>query len=103
MANPVPRVRHPDWLHKKILEKNDTYKQRLISDMFSVRAKSSTENSEKTNDIEDIGTIKSPTNKKPIANVNKRKRSDDEFTEEELNKSWREILGNPPAYGTTKV
>uniref|UniRef100_A0A1A8EVY7 DNA polymerase epsilon catalytic subunit n=1 Tax=Nothobranchius korthausae TaxID=1143690 RepID=A0A1A8EVY7_9TELE len=26
VKNPVPRVRHPDWLHKKLLEKNDIYK-----------------------------------------------------------------------------
>ena len=26
-ANPVPRVKHPDWLHKKIDEKNNILKQ----------------------------------------------------------------------------
>lgn len=35
-ANPVPRVPHPDWLHKKVLERNDTFKQRRITDMFQV-------------------------------------------------------------------
>ena len=30
IANPVPRVRHPDWLHKKIMEKNDVLKRRKI-------------------------------------------------------------------------
>lgn len=54
-------------------------------------------------DIEDFGTKKSSMQKRPLANVNKRKRSEDEFSEEELNKSWREVLGNPPAYGVTKV
>ena len=34
VPNPVPRVRHPDWLHKKIMEKTDTLKQRKISEMF---------------------------------------------------------------------
>jgi DNA polymerase epsilon subunit 1 len=33
-ANPVPRVAHPDWLHKRILEKNDRMRQRKITDMF---------------------------------------------------------------------
>lgn len=41
LANPVPRVRHPDWLHKKILEKNDTLKQRRINEMFPVKPKNS--------------------------------------------------------------
>merc|ERR1719187_401010 len=35
IPNPVPRVQHPDWLHKKIMEKNDTLKQRKISEMFT--------------------------------------------------------------------
>jgi DNA polymerase epsilon subunit 1 len=37
----VARVRHPDWLHKKILEKNDTLKQRRISEMFTVKPRNS--------------------------------------------------------------
>ena len=35
VANPVPRVRHPDWLHKKLLEKNDVFKQKRINEMFA--------------------------------------------------------------------
>lgn len=30
----MPRVKHPDWLHKKLLEKNDVYKQKKISELF---------------------------------------------------------------------
>jgi len=30
----VPRIAHPDWLHKKLLEKNDVYKQKRINEMF---------------------------------------------------------------------
>ena len=37
VANPVPRIAHPDWLHKKMLEKNDVYKQRKITDIFTVK------------------------------------------------------------------
>lgn len=32
--NPVPRVRHPDWLCKRIAEKTDIHKQKKISDIF---------------------------------------------------------------------
>ncbi len=39
VSNPVPRVAHPPWLHKRLLEKNDIYKQQKISDMFSVSCK----------------------------------------------------------------
>ena len=31
--------KHPDWLHKKIMEKNDTLKQRKINEMFTISAK----------------------------------------------------------------
>ncbi|OWM73679.1 hypothetical protein CDL15_Pgr026779 [Punica granatum] len=34
VANPVPRVVHPDWLHKKVREKEDKFQQRKLSDIF---------------------------------------------------------------------
>ncbi|XP_050369951.1 DNA polymerase epsilon catalytic subunit A-like [Argentina anserina] len=34
VANPVPRVVHPDWLHKKVREKEDKFRQRKLVDMF---------------------------------------------------------------------
>ena len=35
VPNPVPRIRHPDWLHKKMLERNDVFKQKKISEIFA--------------------------------------------------------------------
>ncbi|KAL0390635.1 UNVERIFIED_CONTAM: DNA polymerase epsilon catalytic subunit A [Sesamum calycinum] len=35
VANPVPRVIHPDWLHKKVREKEGKFRQRKLVDMFS--------------------------------------------------------------------
>lgn len=35
----MPRVRHPDWLHKKLLEKNDVYKQKKINELFVSKGK----------------------------------------------------------------
>lgn len=107
-------MRHPDWLHKKILEKNDNFKQRRITDMFSVSSKkvdrdSATERNQadsSLNDIEDIASDKPSPSKVPVVTVNKRKRrkdSETEFSEEELNKYWKDVLGNPPSYGTTEV
>ncbi|CAF3254301.1 unnamed protein product [Rotaria sp. Silwood2] len=31
IRNPVPRVSHPDWLHKRLVEKNSLYKQKQSS------------------------------------------------------------------------
>jgi DNA polymerase epsilon subunit 1 len=39
VSNPVPRIPHPDWLHKKLLEKNDVFKQKRINEMFMPTAK----------------------------------------------------------------
>ncbi|XP_062083133.1 DNA polymerase epsilon catalytic subunit A-like isoform X2 [Humulus lupulus] len=35
VANPVPRVVHPDWLHKKVREKDDKFRQQKLADVFS--------------------------------------------------------------------
>ncbi|KAF3943032.1 hypothetical protein CMV_030371 [Castanea mollissima] len=35
VVNPVPRVVHPDWLHKKVREKEDKFRQRKLVDIFS--------------------------------------------------------------------
>eukprot|EP00268_Persea_americana_P026628 TRINITY_DN2608_c0_g1_i2.p1 TRINITY_DN2608_c0_g1~~TRINITY_DN2608_c0_g1_i2.p1 ORF type:complete len:2201 (+),score=389.42 TRINITY_DN2608_c0_g1_i2:181-6783(+) len=34
VSNPVPRVIHPDWLHRKVREKEDKFRQRKLIDMF---------------------------------------------------------------------
>lgn len=65
--------------------------------MFSVAPK----------DMEDFG-IQKPSKSPPVrvATVTKRKRgtnSDEEFTEDQLSKTWRDVLGNPPPLGKTKV
>ncbi|XP_017892120.1 DNA polymerase epsilon catalytic subunit A [Ceratina calcarata] len=105
ISNPVPRVKHPDWLHKRVLEKSATQKQMKIVDMFSVVPRENKDdniqNSHEPCDIEDAveGTS---TFKQPLPVVNKRKRSNDEDDDRNINKSWREVLGSPPPRGTTK-
>ena len=34
VANPVPRVAHPDWLGKMVRDKDDKFKQRKLKDLF---------------------------------------------------------------------
>ncbi|KAB7504214.1 DNA polymerase epsilon catalytic subunit A [Armadillidium nasatum] len=125
VPNPVPRVQHPDWLHKRVLERADTFKQRRITDMFSVVAKPSSKSSESnlnqnkatnsksqdlfatqpTPDLEDILTPQSTNKSVPVVTVSaKRKRPNttSEFSEDDVHKSWREVLGNPPKMGNTK-
>uniref|UniRef100_A0ACD5XVC0 Uncharacterized protein n=1 Tax=Avena sativa TaxID=4498 RepID=A0ACD5XVC0_AVESA len=57
ISNPVPRVLHPDWLHKKVREKDDRFRQRKLRDMFSPLDKSAVmQNLNGTGDIEDLLT-----------------------------------------------
>lgn len=73
--------------------------------MFSVSTKKVIESNGKnqtgmTKSLTDIEDTASKTNfKAPVPTVTKRKRGSDKenmFSEDELNKTWREVLGNPP-------
>ncbi|EPY88299.1 polymerase (DNA directed), epsilon [Camelus ferus] len=111
VKNPVPRVKHPDWLHKKLLEKNDVCKQKKISELFVLEGKrqvgvaqaSGGAQSLAAPDMEDFGLVKPLPSAVPVAT--KRKRilweSQEESQDMELMMPWQEILGQPPALGST--
>ncbi|XP_066459860.1 DNA polymerase epsilon catalytic subunit A [Eleutherodactylus coqui] len=112
VKNPVPRVRHPDWLHKKLLEKNDVYKQKRINELFisegkkQVTAQLQQLDSSQTGDIEDFGVGKRLQPAIPISTKRKRvvtaEESQRDTQDVALTQSWREVLGAPPPLGTTK-
>ncbi|XP_078523382.1 DNA polymerase epsilon catalytic subunit A isoform X2 [Lissotriton helveticus] len=113
VKNPVPRVRHPDWLHKKLLEKNDVYKQKKINELFTSEGKKqvtahtapASSQSLQVADLEDFGVAKRIQPAIPISTKRKRTsavESQQESQDVELTQSWREILGPPPPSGTTK-
>ncbi len=55
LENPVPRVRHPDWLEKIMKERNDPMQQTKLSAFFSAPAKSGAAAAAgKGGDIEDM-------------------------------------------------
>lgn len=123
VSNPVPRIQHPDWLHKKMLEKNDVLKQRRINEIFSVQPKRVQEVNDEENedddddsdkdeendedrmigDIEDIGSGSRASVSRPPTVHQKRKRnqSECENTESEA-RTWREALGPPPTIGDSR-
>lgn len=35
VSNPVPRIHHPDWLARRLAARDDTFKQRKLSEMFA--------------------------------------------------------------------
>ncbi|XP_065073055.1 DNA polymerase epsilon catalytic subunit 1 [Ochlerotatus camptorhynchus] len=102
LNNPVPRVHHPDWLHKKMLEKNDTLKQRRISEMFTMKEKPA------MRDIEDLGRSRSPSVGPNVPIVNSKRRRTPSAEEPvaasaavTVFKTWQEALGAPPPVGET--
>ncbi|XP_011188337.1 DNA polymerase epsilon catalytic subunit 1 [Zeugodacus cucurbitae] len=113
LSNPVPRVQHPDWLHKKILEKNDVLKQRRINEMFMPKAKTAREirATSEVADMEDLvarNTAEGALDGRPVVTKRKRVNSGEiEEAEDEANKAaaaatWRQALGAPPPIGTTR-
>ena len=61
------------------------------------------------NDIEDLASHKRPRSSPSIPVSTKRRKLDGkqkvelEFTDEDLSKYWRDVLGDPPDMGSTKV
>ncbi|CAL1292777.1 unnamed protein product [Larinioides sclopetarius] len=111
VPNPVPRVAHPDWLHKRLLEKNDSLKQKKINEIFS-RKEKNTEEPENIVDIEDqlspsSSSVGVPlcTKRKASSNIkNNRlnKKQKVNLSEEELAMTWQEYLGPSPTLGKTR-
>ena len=66
VANPIPKIPHPDWLLKADKDRNDPFKQKKISDMFKNVAVKPV-----NFDIEDMGKPKStlPTTKADAAKL----------------------------------
>ncbi|XP_053980973.1 DNA polymerase epsilon catalytic subunit 1 [Hylaeus volcanicus] len=108
LHNPVPRVKHPDWLHKKVMEKSATHKQKKITDIFSAAPRDQEYNNDdqepgpsSSRDIEDIAGGEQIF-KHPMPVVNKRKRQfSDENKDDDIDKNWKDVLGSPPSMGTT--
>ena len=94
LHNPVPRVAHPDWLQKRLLEKHDFNKQKRISEMFFPSADAPLKA------VTDIENLANKENAAPVIRVSKKRKLEME-TAEALRKPWREVLGNPPKFGTT--
>uniref|UniRef100_A0A672QN47 DNA polymerase epsilon catalytic subunit n=1 Tax=Sinocyclocheilus grahami TaxID=75366 RepID=A0A672QN47_SINGR len=93
----------------KLLEKNDIYKQKKISELFTSEGKRQVGllQAGETPDMEDFGAPQHPVQPAILIST-KRKRisqgedSQAESQEQELTQSWREILGPPPVMGTTR-
>lgn len=64
VSNPVPRIRHPDWLHRRVTALDDKFRQHKVTDFFrKMTVEEETQASESVPmDVEDFGenTSKNP-------------------------------------------
>jgi DNA polymerase epsilon subunit 1 len=67
VANPVPRIRHPDWLFKRVAAKEDKFQQHKLTDMFARMSATVV-----AKDMEDYGDGKEASTKK-VAVVKRKK------------------------------
>ena len=65
VANPVPRIRHPDWLHRRVAGAVDKFKQNKVTDFFKSKGSASDEETQPM-DIEDIGSMPIQENRKRL-------------------------------------
>ncbi|KAI0330341.1 DUF1744-domain-containing protein [Cubamyces sp. BRFM 1775] len=90
VANPVPRIRHPDWLHRRVAALEDKFHQHKVTDFFKRAPAQSRPTQGDSMDIED--GLSQPTQRPRIAVVN-RKAARREQTPEET--AEERILAEP--------
>ena len=73
VANPVPRIRHPDWLHRRVMAQDDKFRQHKVTDFFSKKTADSQQTQQADVDMEDFGASSLNENgRKRIAVVNRK-------------------------------
>ncbi|THH26723.1 hypothetical protein EUX98_g7459 [Antrodiella citrinella] len=80
VSNPVPRIRHPDWLHRRVVALDDKFQQHKVTDFFKSWSldddESQTQSQSQTQtepmDVEDFGSQAASTGRPRIAVVNRK-------------------------------
>lgn len=72
VSNPVPRIHHPDWLHKRVAALDDKFHQHKMTDFFNTAAPGAS--TTQPVDIEDIGDPNTSSARRRIAVVNHKPR-----------------------------
>ncbi|GAU88460.1 hypothetical protein RvY_01155 [Ramazzottius varieornatus] len=104
IPNPVPRVAHPDWLHKRVQEHNDVFKQQRITDMFKPIPKLSPINhqADLLSDIESLqpDSLPAPVN---AGNLQRKRKAAVVGSPPDTvpPKHWKDVLGPAPPHGTS--
>jgi DNA polymerase epsilon subunit 1 len=84
VPNPVPRIHHPDWLHRRVMALDDKFHQRKVTDFFNAAgpAISPTDDQTQPMDIEDMGESVERASRPRIAVINRKNKKRDLTPEE---------------------
>ncbi|TFK50458.1 DUF1744-domain-containing protein [Heliocybe sulcata] len=55
VANPVPRIHHPDWLHRRVAAKDDKFRQHKVTDFFKQTTADDMMTQQTSDDMEGFG------------------------------------------------
>ncbi|EPQ51216.1 DUF1744-domain-containing protein [Gloeophyllum trabeum ATCC 11539] len=55
VANPVPRIHHPDWLHRRVVAMDDKFRQHKVTDFFKRATEEDKMTQDSVDDMEDFG------------------------------------------------
>ncbi|EMD36430.1 hypothetical protein CERSUDRAFT_66053 [Gelatoporia subvermispora B] len=72
VANPVPRIRHPDWLHRRVAALEDKFRQHKVTDFFKPSAGGAEPGQHMDVDMEDFGSSPPPAARPRFAIVNRK-------------------------------
>jgi DNA polymerase epsilon subunit 1 len=93
VANPVPRIQHPDWLFKRVAALDDKFRQHKMTDYFNSVAPGMEPN--QPADIEDIGDTNKNSLRPRIAVVTRKPRKNTVPASEKTDDVSRKPLPDP--------
>ncbi|KAI0343807.1 DUF1744-domain-containing protein [Trametopsis cervina] len=72
VANPVPRIRHPDWLHRRVAAVDDKFRQHKMTDFFRKMTVGEDTSQQVAMDVEDLQATQPTDGRRRIAVVNRK-------------------------------
>ncbi|KAF9011073.1 hypothetical protein BDQ17DRAFT_1345420 [Cyathus striatus] len=98
VPNPVPRIRHPDWLHRRVAGTIDKFKQNKMTDFFRQKPDNDTQEETLPADMEDFGSQMAKGFKPRIAVVRKAVREESPGEEDNTEQPLPDIQLNYSAW-----
>ncbi|THH04963.1 hypothetical protein EW145_g5144 [Phellinidium pouzarii] len=98
VSNPVPRIRHPDWLHRRVAALDDKFKQHKVTEFFkkAMTLDESQTQSSTLRDLEDLEQVERPERSRiAITKKVSRRRTDEDVIQEPMAKLPNPYISYP--------